>query len=180
MAHFYVANTTRQTQVLQYRRPTTKNANGKQLWGQLFSETIPPGRQMRIPGEFTDAEAALIFEHQAKHFGAVRDKPGRVKGFVGLIWSNEPIKTDSIDEGVKTNREAAEARSDRMLDVTAAAILDNQSKLAQEQDLPVPAAATVEIVPEAIKGGPVSQAKGTEALQQGVQPRNRETRAALR
>lgn len=178
MPKIYVANTTVQNALLNYRLPEEVNAkSGRMMWSQkLFVEKIPAGGQVALAGgkEFTDDQFKHIFEHQAGHYGARRDGE-RARGFIGMIWSDKPIKLGRIEDALEQNKAAAEARSDQMLDATAAALLDKQSERAQEAGTPVPQRVELEVAADRSKDVDVA-GKGSEAVQSGVTPRNRSTR----
>lgn len=178
MPKIYVANTTVQNVNLNYRLPTEPNPKtGRMMWSErLYVELIPGGGQGCLAGgkDFTDIEFKHIFDHQAANYGAVRDGEN-ARGFVGLIWSDKPIKVDRIESAVKQNQGAAEERSSKMLDATAAALLAKQSEQAQEANSPIPQRVEVEVAADRSKDVDVA-GKGAEAVQAGVQPRNRSTR----
>jgi hypothetical protein len=64
-----------------------------------------------------------------------------------------------------------------MLDSTAAALLHSQSLKAQEMDTPVPQRVEIEVAADKSKDVDVG-GKGSEAVQEGVPPRNRQGRRA--
>lgn len=175
MPKIYVANTSRQNFELNYRTPTEANPKtGRMMWSErLYVEKLPAGGHVVLANgkEFTDMEAKYIFEHQATCFGARRDGE-HGKGFVGLIFSHQPIKLDNIEEAVQQNIGVAEDRSDKMLGATAASMLKSQSERAQETGAAVPKRVELEVAAETSRDIDVG-GKGSEATQEGVEPRNR-------
>jgi hypothetical protein len=171
----YIANTTVQNMEFNYRLPTEVNPKtGRMMWSErLYVEKIPAGGQILLGGgrEFSDLEVKHIFDHQGKTYGARRNGE-LAHGFIGMIWDDKPIKVDRIEDAVKQNRQAAQERSAKMLDATAAASLVKQSEKAQETGAPAPERMELEVAADKSKDVDVG-GMGSEAVQTGVTPRNR-------
>jgi len=171
----YIANTKLQDEDFNYRLPTEVNPKtGRMMWSErLYVEKIRAGGQILLGNgrEFSDFEVKHIFDHHGANYGTRRNGE-TVRGFVGLIWDNRPINVDRIENGLQQNREAAEDRSDKMLDATAAALLRKQSETAQEAGTPVPDRVELEVAAEKSRDVDVG-GKGAEAVQMGVEPRKR-------
>jgi len=175
MPKIYVANTTMQNVELNYRMPTEPNPKtGRMMWSErLYVEKIPAGGQILLGGgrEFTDFDVKHIFDHLGANY-AVRRNGELARGFVGMIWDEKPIKVGRIEEAIGQNRDAAEERSDRMLNATAAASLAKQSEKAQEAGIPAPDRVEIEVAADISRDADVG-GKGSEAVQAGVTPRSR-------
>lgn len=179
MTKIYVANITKQTQILPYRLPKEINEKtGRIVWGRELSDAIAPGRQVCLGGgyDFNDFEAKTLFEYHAERYGAVKANQYK-RGFAGQLWSTEPIDLDAINDGIKGNDAAASHRAETIQDQTAAAILDGQQKLASETGAPQPKRVEIEVSPEGGKGGDAQQGgRGSEAVAEGTTPKNPVTR----
>jgi hypothetical protein len=178
VSKIYVANATTQRVQFYYRTPTEVNPKtGKMMWSDnLHNEKIVAGSQICLGNgrDFTDVESKLIFEHQARHFGAMRDGD-QARGFVGLIFSDKPIAMDRIKGTIVQNKAAAEDRSNRILGATAQSMLDEHTKLAMNSSTPPPQRVELEVAADKSKDIDVG-GKGAEATLQGVAPRNRGSR----
>src|SRR6185437_3645766 len=175
MPKIYIANTTLQHMEFNYRLPTEVNPKtGRMMWSErLYVERIPAGGQILLGGgrEFSEFDIKHIFDHHGANYGTRRNGD-LARGFVGLIWDDKPVKVDRIENALQQNRDAAEERSDKMLDATAAALLRKQSETAQEAGTPVPDRVELEVAAEKSRDVDVG-GKGAEAVQMGVEPRKR-------
>lgn len=175
MPKIYVANTMLGPVELNYRTPTEKSAKtGKMMWSdRLRVERIPAGGQITLGNgaDFTDFEAHHIFEHHASHFGAKRGNQ-YAKGFVGLIFDDKEIDLERIEEAMQQNKDAAEDRSNNILNATAQAMLEKQIDKARAADSALPKRVELEMAAETSKDIDVG-GKGAEATLPGVAPRNR-------
>lgn len=182
MPKIYIANTTIQNMEFNYRTPTEPNPRtGRMMWSErLYVERIPAGGQILLGNgrEFSDMEVKHIFDHQGANY-AVRRNGDSARGFIGMIWDDKPVKLDRIENAIEQNHRAAEERSDKMLDATAQALLDKQSEKAQETGTPVPQRVEIEVAADKSRDRDVG-GKGREAVQPGIQPRNRTTRSNVR
>lgn len=177
MPKIYIANTTVRPMEFNYRTPTEPNPKtGRMMWSErVYVEMIPGGRQIVLGGgrDFTDLEVKHLFDHQVSIYGARRANEELPKGFVGVILDTKPINIDRLQEAIKHNQDASNDRSKEMLNATAAALLAKQSEKAQEMGSPVPDRAEIEVAAETSKDVDVG-GHGAEAVQAGVQPRNRD------
>lgn len=178
MPEIYVANTMMQALELNYRVPLgLDQKTGRRLWSErLRVERIPAGGQIRLANgqKFTDEEAKVLFEHHESHYGARRPEQHR-KGFQGLIFSDAQIDVQKIEESIAQNKDAAEQRSNTMLEATAQAMLDKQTERARETDAAVPDRLELEVAAETSKDIDVG-GKGAEAVRPGVAPTTRAIR----
>src|SRR5665213_1130795 len=138
MSKIYVANVTKQALTFNYRLPVEPaeedaKKSGQVQWGRALQEQIPPGGQVVLAAgrDFSDYDAKVLFEHHNRLFGAIPANQYK-RGFVGLLWSNNPIDVEKIAEGIAGNDEAALARAEQVQDDTAAAALKAEQKRAAE------------------------------------------------
>lgn len=172
MPKIYIANTTLHNHEFHYRLPLKWNENGiPSEWGDAKAEIVPHGSQVALASgrSFSEKEIEALLRHYAK-FGIIRAGEYR-KGFRGLVYSlDRPVTLDAIQEGIEHNREAAEQRSEKMLEDTAAANLRHQLEFARKSGTKAPERSELEIVEEPKVGDP-SLARGAEALADGVSPK---------
>lgn len=175
MPKIYLANTTVQNMEFNYRLPTEPNPKtGRMMWSErLYVEKIPAGGQIVLGGgrDFTDFQVKHVFDHQGANYAVRRNGEG-ARGFIGVLWDDKPIKVDRIENALKQNSEAAEERSNTMLDATAYALLKAQSEKAQLVGAPIPDRVEVEVAADTSRDADVG-GKGSEAVQAGITPRNR-------
>jgi hypothetical protein len=178
MPKIYVANSTTQRVELNYRLPTEVNPKtNRMMWSErLYVEKIPAGGQIVLSGgrDFSELEEKHIVEHQGNHYGARRDGEN-ARGFIGLIFSDKPIKIDRIENAISQNKDAAEERSKEILGATAQSMLNDQIRRAQENNTALPQRVELEVAAEKSKDIDVA-GRGAEATQEGIEPRNRGSR----
>jgi hypothetical protein len=166
MSDLYIANTSKQNHLFCYRLPENPS---------FRTQEIPPGGQVRLPGDLSTDEVRRIIDHH-KQYGLVDSRElSRADGFVGICYSlGAPVNIDAILGTFERNDGELNDRAQERRDETAAAIA---SSMSERLGVRV-ARAEVEQVESGTVTGPVRDtsspqfAVGSEVVADNVAPRH--------